>query len=191
MNFDSINHSVGFARRELIVVLVTLGILVVLAIPWWNNARLKSRSLCCNCNLKEIDLSFKVWSGDTNADGLFPMVVSTNSGGAKELVASQGPALVFQIMSNEIGSVKTLVCPADTREPAADFVSIANTNVSYFVGIDANGSVPEMFLSGDRNITNGNVMPDNILELQPNSSVGWTHALHNHFGNIALVNGSV
>ena len=43
----------------------------------------------------------------------------------------------FQVMSNELSTPKILVCPADTRVAAANFVRLKNQNVSYFVGLEA------------------------------------------------------
>lgn len=50
---------------------------------------------------------------------------------------------------------------------------------------------PQMFLFGDRNLTNGLAPQDGILVLTPNRPVGWTHELHNRQGNIAMADGSV
>ena len=91
-----------------------------------------------------------------------------------------------------LSNPKLLVCPADTRVPAKDLgPGFSNTNLSYFVGLDADETYPQMFLYGDRNLTNSLPLQHGILVLVPNRPVGWTHELHNGQGNIALADGSV
>ena len=98
----------------------------------------------------------------------------------------------FQVLSNEFSNPKSLICPADVRQPAHDlFRGFSNSNVSYFLGLDAVGTNPQMFLAGDRNFTNGPVPPDHILTLSSNYPVGWTRELHHYQGNIGLADGSV
>src|SRR2546423_1924540 len=82
-------------------------------------------------------------------------------GGTMELVASEAVWPHFQIMSSELNTPKILFCPTDPnpmRTQANMFgASAGNTNTSYFVGVDAVGSNPQMFLAGDRNLTVKNV----------------------------------
>ena len=47
---------------------------------------------------------------------------------------ASNPARIFQVMSNELGTPKILVCPADSkRQPALNFQSLQPANVSYRV----------------------------------------------------------
>ena len=94
-------------------------------------------------------------------------------------------------MSNVLSTPKILVCPADDRTPAASFARLKNQNVSYFVGLDAEETRPQMLLTGDRNVTNGIAPEHSILKLVPDQPAGWTEALHNGVGNIGLADGSV
>ena len=48
-----------------------------------------------------------------------------------------------------------------------------------------------MFLSGDRNLTNGLPVTNNVLYLATNRPTGWTRELHNCQGNVGLADGSV
>jgi hypothetical protein len=69
---------------------------------------------------------------------------------------------------------------------------MANTNVSYFVGLDADDTWPQMFLLGDRNLEiDGVAARPGIVALTTNSDVGWTRAMHNGIGNVALADRSV
>ena len=95
-------------------------------------------------------------------------------------------------MSNELATPKILVCPADAaRSAAKDFATLNNTNISYFVGLDAKDSTPDMLLAGDRNLTNGLPVTNHVLFLATNIAAGWTHGLHSPSGNIGLADGSV
>lgn len=98
----------------------------------------------------------------------------------------------FVVMSNELNTPKILICPADVRRPAANFgPGLANSNISYFVGVNADETQPQMLLSGDRNLTNGTLPANRLLLLTTNSAPGWDHRLHKFRGNIALSDGSV
>jgi prepilin-type processing-associated H-X9-DG protein len=102
-------------------------------------------------------------------------------------------------MSNELTTPKILVCPADVRkprsqvegQPAQAFGDLQNKNISYFVGLDASDSKPMMFLSGDRNITNGVAPMHSVLALNPEIPTGWTETMHINQGNVGLADGSV
>jgi len=98
----------------------------------------------------------------------------------------------FQVMSNELNTPVILVCPRDSRRSAKDFrTGFSNTNVSYFVGLVTNDDNPQMFLSGDRNVTGGTRLANGIIELTTNHVIGWGTDMHNGQGNVALADGSV
>jgi hypothetical protein len=120
------------------------------------------------------------------------MSVSTNLGGTLEYVARGEMFRHFQVMSNELSTPKILVCPADVRQPANDFgPTFGNTNISYFVGVDADESKPQMLLSGDRNIDGGTKLANGILEITTNQLVSWSSRMHDGFGNVGIADGSV
>jgi prepilin-type processing-associated H-X9-DG protein len=76
--------------------------------------------------------------------------------------------------------------------PAKDFgPGFSNANLSYFVSLDAGETTPQMFLSGDRNLTNGLPVQDGILLLVPDRPAGFTSELHDGQGNVGLADGSV
>ena len=70
-------------------------------------------------------------------------------------------------------------------------VDFSNANISYFVGVDAWDIYPQMFLSGDRNITNGAAVKNSLLVLTTNELAGWTGKIHNRTGNILMADASV
>jgi len=68
-----------------------------------------------------------------------------------------------------------LICPADDRFAATNFTFLSNSNISFFIGLDATETDPQSFLSGDRNLTNGTPIQNGILKLMPNRATGWIY----------------
>jgi prepilin-type processing-associated H-X9-DG protein len=74
---------------------------------------------------------------------------------------------------------------------------------SYFVGVDATESYPQMFLTGDHNINNGvngnpptSFVSSKLVAFPTNTAValtgpGWGDNMHQKQGNVGLADGSV
>jgi Tfp pilus assembly protein PilE len=180
----------GLTLTELCIVIVVGVLILGVVIAAVTNAVRRAKSICCNCNLKQVAISFKTWELDhTN---LFPMAVSTNFGGTQEYLATGETFRQFQAMSNELSTPFILTCPQDSRVRAKSFgPGFSNSNVSYFVGVVANREFPQMFLSGDRNLTGGKSLPGGLVEFTTNTIPGWGPGGHKTFGNVALADGSV
>jgi hypothetical protein len=103
------------------------------------------------------------------------------------------PLRSFLALSNELSTPILLYCPADkARRPAASFATVQLGNISYFIGLDANGQRPLSFLAGDRNLTvDGQPLKPGLADLTTNSTVGWTAEMHKHQGQVAMGDGSV
>jgi competence protein ComGC len=183
------NQHAAFTLIGLLAILAILAILAAMLLPALANAKKRSSRIGCTSNLKQIGLAFKTWALD-NGDKL-PMAVSTKKGGTMEWVEGGNAFRHFQVMSNEISAPKILVCPNDVRQPAMRFERLQNENISYFVGLDATDTQPQMFLSGDRNIDNGTSPIHTVLELRPEIPARWTETIHNNQGNVGLSDGSV
>jgi prepilin-type processing-associated H-X9-DG protein len=99
-----------------------------------------------------------------------------------------------------------LLCPeAAHRIGATDFSALNNSNISYFVGLDAAETKPQMFLSGDDNFAiSGVPVKSGLLEFSTNTLIAWSSGRHvspnSHFwtparnrfvGNIGMADGSV
>lgn len=178
----------AFTLIELVVVIAIVLALVTILIPGLGHARERARRIRCTGNLKQIGLAFKTWSLDN--EGQFPAAGITNR--AVSAAAATNVLLHFLVMSNELSTPVPLLCPADTKRKRADsFGTLTNANISYFVGLDAKEDTPQMFLSGDRNLTNGLPITNGVLYLATNIQAGWTSELHGRQGNIGLADGSV
>jgi len=179
----------GFSVVELLVIVLVLVLIVAFLLPAISHQKAAWRMECRN-NLKQIGIGFKTWALDSYDNYHFQR--PAKQGGTLEAFAAGDSYRHFLWMSNQLATPKAVVCPADVRKPAKTFTnSFSNVNVSYFVGQDANDNFPQMLLSGDRNLTNGPLRPNRILELTTNSVVGWTEKMHNREGNILLGDGSV
>lgn len=182
----------ALTRIEVLAIVTVASLLFCLGVAWLIQARQRSGSICCNCNLKQIGLSFRVWEGDH--DNKYPMQTSVTNGGTMELANGSTAWINFAVISNELATPKVLICPADvTRFYATNFTTdFNNGKVSYFVSLDASSDQPEMFLSGDENFAvDGVPIKSGLLELSTNISVTWTTARHKFIGNIGLADGSV
>jgi prepilin-type processing-associated H-X9-DG protein len=179
----------AFTILELLVILGVLALFAGMLLAQLDQAPQDVRRITCVNHLKQVGLGYRVFAVDHQ--DLFPMSLSTNRGGTKELIPGSPAYVHFQVLSNEFSSPKVLVCPADGREAAPDFRSLRNTNLSYFIGLDADETQPQMLLAGDRNVTNGVTPSGGVLGLTPDRLAGWTGDLHGGYGNVALADGSV
>jgi len=185
---------ISFQKRSgltLIEVLAIIAMLVIAAFILLHKlAKPNEKHLrfTCDNNLKQVGLSFRIYAGD-NRDR-YPMNSSTNNG---SMVNEMTPVYkYFLMLSNELGTVKAVTCPDDKKQKAAaDFTTLSNSNISYFIGLDAHETFPQSILSGDRNITNGLPAKRGILGLTTNQMVDFTGEIHNKQGNIAIGDGSV
>jgi competence protein ComGC len=176
---------------EIMVVCAVLAIFALMFLPAIHTPHAHAYRIQCVNNLKQIGLATRVWEGDHT--DRYPMQVSVTNGGAMEFAFGTNLWKNFQVMSNELSTPKVLICPSpsDSRTAATNFDFLRNSNISFFVGIDAEESNPQMILAGDRNITNRTLYKNGILEVTTNTPAGWTALMHNKVGNLTLSDGSV
>jgi hypothetical protein len=197
----------AFTRRDLVVVIAVLFVLVLFLLPALQRANQKSERVTCVNHLMRIGVAYRLWSNDKG--DLFPASAPQTNGGWSDLLsranASTSAWTNYATMSNELGqSPLILICPADERKPANSFSSLANTNISYFVVVNANDTYPQSLLGGDRNLGPGTT-PDPEYGFSPtngkgndvviNGPVCWSLKMHSRgnaagAGNILLGDGS-
>jgi prepilin-type N-terminal cleavage/methylation domain-containing protein len=175
---------------EVLIVLAVIAILAALAISSVSHAKARAIRIACVNNLHVTGLAFNIWAGDNN--GNFPMSLVETNGGTKEFITGPNAFRHFQAMSNELTSPIHVFCPSEPEcRLAQRFTDLSNSNLSYFVGIDANKTNAQMILAGDRNITNGTSIRNGLLELTTNHPAAWTKEMHVKAGNLLLTDGSV
>ena len=121
------------------------------------------------------------------------MRVAVTNGGVKEWIEAGSFESSFMVMSNELNTPKILWCPATKqRQSPPSFAALGRSNVNYFVGLDADETQPQMFLSGDDNLlVDGQPVTRGVWDLTTNSVVAYSTARHDRQGNVGLSDGSV
>lgn len=178
----------AFTLIELLVVIAIITILSGILLPTLSKVKSLAKQINCVNNLKQISLSYNLWSADNN--GKYPWMTSNTN-------ISAG---YFYIISNYLNTPYVIFCPTDKASlPKTTWNEIITTNgdfgISYFVGLCANELYPRTMLSGDRNISGfwfGKCTnTDNINGYVITSTSYWANEMHKKYGNISYPDNSV
>jgi prepilin-type N-terminal cleavage/methylation domain-containing protein/prepilin-type processing-associated H-X9-DG protein len=189
-------HGRGFSLIELLVVISVIGILMALALPVLGRAMAKSRQIQCLNQLRETGVAFHSFAQEHS--DLLPMQLWTNgcftSNHTHEVIATNAlvySSCAFLAMSNELATPRLLACFADQRQPAMDFRSLKDENVSYAVGIQAALRRPTSILALDGNLTNQTGAVKIDWASGGSYGFGWTSRGHRGKGNVLYADAHV
>jgi competence protein ComGC len=197
----------AFTRNELVVLIAFLVFLVIVALPGLEHQQDKSKRMNCVSDLKMLGIAYRVWANDHG--DRYPFATSVTNGGWRELLDDTKAGAFcwtnYVTMAAKLDeNPYFLRCPADERTGANYFSNISNTNISYFVCVNANDSNPQAILAGDRNLGPGST-PDSEYGFSPADGKGndvlvkgpvcWSLKMHSvgrtpTSGNILLGDGS-
>ena len=136
-----------------IVLIVLLGFVMRYAVSV-NLKDGRAKRIRCENNLNQIGLAFRLWA--TDHQDQFPFNVSTNKGGTREFCDrdtngfDRNAFRHLMIMSNELSTTITLLCPLDTNNTrAVDFAHVGPENLSYQIrsGMQVNETNPNQVLA--------------------------------------------
>lgn len=191
INRSAVNRMRGFTGWELLAVLAILVVVgTFLVLPSFSvGCKGRASRISCLSNLKQTAIGFRMWAND-HAEA-FPMAVPISKDGSFEFRNTPDVFRHFLAASNELNQPKILACPEDKeRTRAIDWTAFSNSNLSYFINLDAGEGTPNAILAGDRNIIGGTLSNGYLMTLTENSQASFTSAMHEKAGNIVLADGS-
>ena len=182
----------GMTTIEVLAVVFVLVIAAGFLLPAVTRPRgCRAQRINCISNLKQIGLAMRMWSNDHGEK--FPWSVSTNEGGTLEFANTTAVFRHYLALSNELVSPKVLVCRSDyrrTRASSWDQFTNNKTHLSYFIGLAADETRPQMILSGDRNLTFNGRLTWGLVSVPSNAVFGVAPLLHTNYVNVGLADGS-
>jgi prepilin-type processing-associated H-X9-DG protein len=148
----------------------------------------RSARVGCTTNLKQVALAFSLWQADQDITN-FPWEVAAPIGTAAD-AQSTNVFPHFAAISNQLQNLRVLICPADKiRKPASSWGALRNDNISYFINVTPSLDVQSV-IAGDRNLSANGRPLGGYAVLSDAKALKWTKLIHEHGGNVAMVDGS-
>ncbi len=146
MKIKILRQKLAFTLIEVLVIIFLIVIIAALLIPAGSHPS-KATTVMCRNNLKQLQLGLILFADDHG--GKYPWQTSVTSGGSLELIDN----LTYPhwlALSNYASRTKLFVCPTDKlKQTAPSFAEFGESNVSYFVNLDAVTNSAESVLAGD------------------------------------------
>jgi len=177
----------GLTKIELLVIVGMVMLLLSILAVWLAHPKQRLSEMTCAIRLQRIGTAFEGYASEHG--GAYPMTVSPTNGGTSEYADSGRDTYKhFEIFSNSLALTEFLVCPQDSRKPSVNWQNMANSNVSYFVSVDAKSTMPAAILAGDRNVT---TKSSDVITFQ--SGLKWVDGmgLHGASGHVLFADGHV
>jgi prepilin-type processing-associated H-X9-DG protein len=217
----------GLTLIELLVIIFVIAVLAAMMLPA-TGGKWKAQQINCANNLKSIDESFTAWSqkhdgklpmqvsskeGGTmdfiqSGSAIVHFLALTNSGQVfmrQSIFSYSQDGTNYQKINSYTNygiEPRSLVCSSDERSDSIYSKKLisefADTNISYFVGVDSTLNNPKSILAGDRHLqVDGLSAKPGLLDLTLKSLVSWSEELHykkstsTAGGNILFADGHV
>ena len=167
----------GFTLIELLAVIAIIAIVAALLLPA-KTGRGDRRIPWCMSNQRQIAIALTMFQGDHG--GQYPWQVSLTNNGSLELTSNGLASDQFSILATYLGKQPQVFrCPVDkARQTASNFSTLTNTNISYFLNLDATSNSASILI-GDRNLeANYKAVNSGVFLYTTNLLMNWTRELH-------------
>jgi hypothetical protein len=197
----------AFSRADLLFCVAGITFLFALAASLFAGTKSESQRAVCFNNLRQIGRAFHVWGNDYEEK--LPWQTYVSAGGTRHHMLGGNAWWQYSWISNQLGSPRILVCPADGPKRPADnwgtgpggFLNPAyrNNGLSYSPFLHALANNPASLLAGDRNFGMDQssttcpffVSGGSCFALFAPGIRTWTNAVHGLAGHLLFMEGSV
>ncbi|HEY9510843.1 MAG TPA: type II secretion system protein [Verrucomicrobiae bacterium] len=184
MKIKILKQKPAFTLIELLAVVFLIVIIAALLIPTGPHPS-KSTTIMCLSNLRQLSLGSILFSEDHG--GKYPWQTSVTNGGSLELIDKNLTYPHWLTLSNYALQPKLFVCPTDElKHIAPNFSEFGESNVSYFVNLDAVTNSVESVLAGDRHLQSSGVPVKPGLFIAK-TNVSWSKELHGQNGSLGVL----